>query len=400
MAYQITTALTKILKLTKRIRAIQGGTGASKTISILQDLIDLAQRDKDPTLTSIVSESVPHLKKGCIRDFKNIMQHHNYWREDRWQETDKIYTFESGSQIEFFGAEQADKLRGGRRDRLYINECNNVSFSAFEELEVRTKDLVYLDWNPVGDFWFYQLKEERNDIDHIILTYMDNESLPEATVASIEQRKGRPDWWQVYGLGQLGVLEGKIYTDWLIIDHVPHEARLERYGLDFGYSNDPTAIVAVYYHNGGYILDEIVYQKGLSNKNISDILKNQDTGMIIADCAEPKSIDEIRAYGLPIFPTDKGKDSKKFGIDVVRQQRISITKNSLNGIKEYRNYLWFIDKDGNKDNTRTDGADDFLDAVRYAICSIVPALRQSNTIILQQERFNKNNVHFQTDSTK
>ena len=390
--FEITSALKKILKLTKRIRAIQGGTSASKTISIIQDLIDLAQRDKVGTLTSIVSESMPHLKKGAIRDFKNIMQQHNYWREDRWQETDKIYTFESGSQLEFFGADQADKLRGGRRDRLFINECNNVSFKAFEELEVRTRDLIYLDWNPTGEFWFYEeVKGVRSDVDHIILNYLDNEALDKATIESIEQRKGRRDWWQVYGLGELGVLEGKIYTDWQIIDHVPHEARLERYGLDFGYTNDPTVIVGVYYYNGGYVLDEITYQRGLLNKGIADILKNQKAAMCIADQAEPKSIAEIKEYGVSIFPCEKGRDSKKFGIQSVQEQRISITKGSVNGIKEYRNYLWELDKNGKVDNTRTSGNDHFLDATRYAINSLTPVIRR-NEIIQSLPRFFKSQL--------
>ena len=249
-----TLALKKILALSKRLRIIQGGTSASKTISIIQLLIDLAQRDKIATLTSIVSESVPHLKKGCIRDFKRIMQEHNYWKENLWGETDKIYTFETGSQIEFFGADQSEKLRGGRRDRLFINEANNVSFAAFEELEVRTKEVIFLDYNPVAEFWVNtELLGKRDDIEYIILTYIDNEACPPEIKASIEQRRHRKDWWQVYGLGQLGELQGKIYTNWQIVDEIPHEARLERYGLDFGYTNDPTAIVGLYYFNCGYI---------------------------------------------------------------------------------------------------------------------------------------------------
>jgi phage terminase large subunit len=266
MQFKETTAFRKINKLTKRIRVIQGGTSASKTISVLLYLIAYAQTDKVKTLTSIVSESIPHLKRGVIRDFKNIMQTHHYWKEDRWNATDSIYTFETGSQIEFFSTDNADKLRGARRDRLFINEANNVSFDAFEQLEVRTKEFIIIDYNPTNEFW-YQLEivGKRDDVDFIILTYKDNEALDEAIIKAIEQRKNRKGWWQVYGEGQLGEVEGKIYRDWQIIDEIPHEARLERYGLDYGYSNDPTAIVAVYKYNGGFIWDEITYQKGLSN---------------------------------------------------------------------------------------------------------------------------------------
>src|SRR3990167_10711970 len=155
MPYVITTATRKIAGMKKRIRALPGGTSAGKTIGVLENLIDNAQVDAKPTLSSVVSESIPHLKKGCIRDFKNIMKEQGYWREKRWYETDKTYTFETGSQMEFFGADQAEKLRGGRRDRLFINEANNISFNAFEELEVRTKEYVFLDWNPTNEFWYY-----------------------------------------------------------------------------------------------------------------------------------------------------------------------------------------------------------------------------------------------------
>lgn len=170
------------------------------------------------------------------------MTAHNYWKAKNWNATDSTYTFETGSKIEFFSVDNPDKLRGARRDRLFMNEANNWPFDAFEQLEVRTKDYVFLDWNPTNEFWFYtDVKPHRDDIDHIILTYKDNEALPQEIIDAIEKRKVRQSWWQVYGLGQLGEVEGRIYTGWAIIDELPHEARLERYGLDFGYTNDPTA---------------------------------------------------------------------------------------------------------------------------------------------------------------
>lgn len=366
-----TTATNKIIKLNKRIRAIQGGSSASKTISIILYLIALAQSDKEKTLTSIVSESIPHLKRGAIRDFKNIMQTHKYWKDSLWNQTDSIYTFETGSQIEFFSTDNGDKLRGARRDRLFMNECNNIPFEAFEQLEIRTKDFVFLDWNPSNEFWFYtEILNKRNDVDHIILTYKDNEALDKQIVDALEQRQNRKGWWQVYGLGQLGEVEGKIYKNWQIIDGIPHEARLERYGLDFGYTNDPTGIVAIYYYNGGYIFDEITYQKGLSNKNIVDILKDLPVAPVIADSAEPKSIDEIRSYGITVLPAVKGQDSVRQGIQFVQSKQCSITKNSVNLIKEYRNYLWKVDKDGKILNVPDGGLDHLLDAIRYGMSSI------------------------------
>src|SRR6476661_42479 len=194
--FQLTTATKKISRLKKRIRAVQGGTSASKTISILLLLIDLAQRDTTPTITSVVSESFPHLKRGAIRDFLQIMQEHQYFKEANWNKTDCIYTFETGSKIEFFSADQPTKVRGPRRDRLFINEANTVPYETFEQLEVRTKEFVFLDWNPTTEFWFYtEVLGKRDDVEHIIITYQDNEALDPAIVRSIEQRKANKNWF-------------------------------------------------------------------------------------------------------------------------------------------------------------------------------------------------------------
>jgi phage terminase large subunit len=371
--FQLTTATQKISQLKKRIRAIQGGTSASKTVSILLLLIHEAQSDKTPTLTSVISESFPHLKRGAMRDFLAVMEQHRYYKDDRWNRSDFIYTFETGSKIEFFSADQPSKVRGPRRDRLFINEANNVPYEAFDQLEVRTKDHVYLDWNPTTEFWFYdQVQGVRNDVDHLIITYKDNEALDESIVRSIEQRKNNKAWWQVYGLGQLGEVETRIYTGWKIIDEIPHEARLERYGLDFGYTNDPTAILAIYYYNGGYIWDEIIYQKGLSNKMIADILLSEPKALVIADSAEPKSIAEIKSYGIAITPANKGPGSVLQGIQKVQQEQISVTKRSVNIIKEYRNYVWITDRDGKILNEPLDIYNHAMDGGRYAMESLKP----------------------------
>ena len=332
-----------------RIRIIQGGTSASKTVSIILILIAMAQSDKKKTLTSIVSESFPHLRRGAERDFLNIMKEHQYFKDNRWDRTNHIYTFETGSQIEFFSVDQSEKVRGARRDRLFINEVNNVKLMAFEELEVRTKELIYLDYNPTNEFWlFTEIIPNRTDTEKIILTYLDNEALSKEIVDSIEQRKNRKDWWKVYGMGLLGVIQGRIYKDWKIIDEIAHEAKLVRRGMDFGYSNDPTTIVDIYEYNGGIILDEIVYRKGLSNKQIVDYIQAQkeDDVLVVADSAEPKSIDEIKSYDIPIVPFSKGKDSVRNGIQFIQEKKISVTKRSINIIREYRNYLWETDKDG------------------------------------------------------
>ena len=370
MYYQ-TTATKKLLQLTKRIRGVAGGTSASKTVSIIIILIDYAIRNKNQ-LISIVSESFPHLKRGAIRDFRNIMEEHRYWNDPSWNETDKIYSFVNGSKIEFFSADQPGKVRGPRRDVLFLNEANNISYETYTQLEVRTKKIIWLDWNPVSEFWWYSEVLGKQDVDFLTLTYKDNEALDPLIVQAIEARKGNKNWWKVYGLGELGEAEGRIFKDWQMVDDVPHEARLERYGLDFGYSNDPTAIVAIYRYNGGFILDEITYQKGLTNKQIADILNNQPKTLVIADSAEPKSIDEIASYGINIQPSQKGQGSVLQGIQYVQDQRISVTKRSLNLLKEYRNYLWITDKDGKIINEPSPIFNHALDSVRYGMESLRP----------------------------
>lgn len=215
---------------------------------------------------------------------------------------------------------------------------------------------------------------KRTDAEQLILTYKDNEGLSSEIVASIEQRKNRKGWWQVYGLGQLGEVEGKIYKDWQIVDEVPHEARFEGTGVDFGYSNDPTSVVGVYSYNGGFLLDEIAYQKGLSNKQISDILLALDEPqkLVVADSSEPKSIDEIKSYGVNIIGATKGQGSVNQGIQFVQDQKISVTKRSVNIIKEYRNYMWKTDKEGKIINDPEHQFSHSMDAIRYRLSVYKP----------------------------
>jgi phage terminase large subunit len=371
--YKPTTALRKIAAMESRLKIVQGGSSAGKTIAILLLLIDIAQTYKGK-LISIVSESFPHLKKGSMRDFLNIMEGHKYYKEDNWNRTDCIYTFETGTKIEFFSADSSDKVRGPRRDILFLNEANNIGFETYTQLAIRTNESIYIDYNPVAEFWVQtELIPNNKNHDFLIITYKDNEGLPQAVVEELESRKNRPGWWRVYGEGLLGEVEGKIYKGWEIIDDIPFQARKERRGLDFGYSNDPTAIVDVYYYNGGYILDEICYRKELSNRQIADIIQGQeDRAITVADSAEPKSIDEIALYGVTIMPAQKGAGSIATGIQFVQDQKISVTKRSVNLIKEYRNYMWKTDKNGRILNVPEDGqADHCMDAARYALGSVL-----------------------------
>lgn len=381
--FQAVTATQKLLALDKRIRAAAGGTSASKTISILLILIDkavtYANEDKS-LLISVVSESLPHLKRGAMRDFLNIMEGHGYFQkygESAWNRTDYIFSFSNKVKIEFFGVDSPEKVRGPRRDILFMNEANNCPFESFEQLEVRTNEEIWLDWNPTNEFWFYtEIKDQRaEDVDFITLTYKDNESLNENIVRSIEARKHNKNWWRVYGLGELGDVEGKIYAAWAIVDKIPHEARLERYGLDFGYANDPAALVAIYYYNGGYIVDELMHRTHMSNRMVADYINNSEAPNIltIADSAEPKSIAEMQEYGLNIIGANKGGGSVNQGIGWVQDQRMSMTKRSINVIKSYRNYMWKTDREGKILPIPDHAFSDAMDAIRYAMESLRPA---------------------------
>ncbi len=308
-------------------------------------------------------------------DFENIMKDRGYWDDSRWNKTKHTYTFDFGNKIEFFSVDTYGKAHGPRRDILFVNECNNLEYKIVDQLITRTRKIVWLDWNPSEEFWFYtEMNGIRQDVDFITLTYLDNEALDEITIQEIESHKHNKAWWQVYGLGQLGETEGRIYTGWQIIDEIPHNARIERRGLDFGYSNDPASIVDIYYYDGGYIFDERLYQKGMSNRRLATFIQNLDNPdvLIVADSAEPKSIDELREYGISVLEAWKGQGSVNTGIQFMQDQRISITKRSVKMIKEYRKYMWKFDKDGNQLKVPEDGFDHALDAARYALESLRP----------------------------
>lgn len=364
-----TTAINKLLKLKKFIKGVQGGSSAGKTFGIIPIEIDYAI--KNPlTETSIVAESIPHLKRGAIRDFKKIMAFTNRWNDDNWNASDFRYTFSNGSFIEFFSAENSAKLRGARRDRLYINECNNIDFNSYTELAMRTKKSIFLDWNPSNEFWFHTELMNEDNVDFIILNYKDNEAAPDSAVEFIEKAKEKAktsdywrNWYNVYGLGEIGSLQGVVFNNWKLIDTIPPEARLIGIGLDFGYSVDPTAIVSIYTYNGLRIVKELVYRNGMLNTDIAkELPKNVP---VYADSAEPKSIEEIRRQGITIKGVTKGKDSINYGIDVMQRQEYLITSDSTNLIKELRSYCWDTDRTGVRLNKPAGGNDHIIDALRY-----------------------------------
>jgi phage terminase large subunit len=367
--YKRTTATNKVLALKNRIKIVQGGTSASKTYSILAVLIDKALR-KDGLEISIVAESIPHLRRGALKDFVKILKWTNRFNDQQLNKSLLTYHFKNGSVVEFFSADDASKLRGARRDILYINECNNVTFESYNELSIRTKKEVYLDFNPANEFWVHKELKDEPDTDFIILTYKDNEALDESIVSQIEKNRDKAatssywaNWWRVYGLGEVGSLEGVVFTNWKEIDTIPKEAKLIGIGLDFGYTNDPTAAIEIYNYNGTRIVNELVYRTGMVNSDIAKILPS---GIIIyADSSEPKSIEEIRRQGKTIKGVTKGADSINYGIDVMQRQDYLVTKQSTNLIKELRSYCWDTDKQGQRMRRPIDHYNHAIDALRY-----------------------------------
>lgn len=377
-----TTAQTKIAKLRTRIRIVKGGTSASKTFTILPFLITYAIDNPNKEI-SVVSESIPHLRRGAIRDFVKIMTWTNIYNDNKFNKSSLTYRFDNGSFIEFFSADQPDKLRGARRDVLFVNECNNITFDAYQQMAIRTRDFIYLDYNPTHEFWVDTELANDKDISKVTLTYKDNEALEPSIVKEIEKAKERAktskyweNWWNVYGLGLQGTVEGVIYQDWKIIDKIPEGSRLLCTGLDFGFTNDPTAAVDIYKHNDTYILDEVIYRTGLHNNEIYNLLKERR--LVYADSAEPKSISELQRYGLNVTGATKGQGSVMYGIQLLQSKEIYVTSHSLNIIKEMRNYSFDKDKNGISQNKPIDAYNHCMDAIRYAASEVMGGQNSGN----------------------
>jgi len=365
----VTANYRKHQQATKKILISQGGGRSGKTFAIIQIIIIAALQKKQ--LISIVAENVPFLKRGAIRDFKAVLSDTPLWDESWWNKTDSIYSFPNGSQIEFFAADNPGKALGSARDMLFINEANNISYEIAFQLMARTTGRVFIDFNPRSEFWAHteilQNKAYEGQVDLVHSTFEDNNLLSDSIKETMLAR-GLKDanYKKVYIDGEIGTNEGLVFDRFVLVDELPTPTRV--HGMDFGYTQDPTSLVGVLIEGDKLYLDEELYQTGMRNSDIVNFMKSENiTGTIYADSAEPKTIDDIYLAGFNIHPTTKGKDSIMWGVDLMRQYEIHITKRSLNLIKEFRNYTFAKDKEGKALNQPIDAWNHGIDASRYAV---------------------------------
>lgn len=380
----------------KRRALNQGGTASSKTWSILQVLYTLAWKAEIPLLISVVSESLPHLKRGAIRDFFKIIDE-SQDNNPRYNKTEHTYTFGKGV-IEFFGADDADKVRGPRRDILFINEGNNVPWLTAQGLDVRTEKFTFVDWNPVSEFWVHQYESGSKIVkgwlhepssEYIHSTYLDAIEagvLPESVVVNIESNKDKdPNWWNIYGLGLVGKVEGLVYPFFEQVDELPEQGQLG-YGLDFGFSGDPVVLTKHKLFPGEIYSQQLIYERGLTNQDIGErmtdlgVQKNSD--LIIADSDEPKSIEEIYRLGFNIVGVKKGPGSVEFGHQKVRQYKQYWTKDSLDCIREQRNFKYMPDKNGKLTEKTTHLYSHGQDSRRYFVMALWEELEPEEGVVV------------------
>ncbi len=358
-----------LLRSSKRITVQQGGTRSGKTYNIILWLIFHYSVNNKGSVITICRKTFPSLRASVMRDFFQILREHNIYLEEFHNKSSNEYHL-NGNLVEFISLDQPQKIRGRKRNLLFINEANELYYEDWQQLIFRTEGKVIIDYNPSETFhWIYDKVIPRDDCDFYQTTYLDNPFLNETIVSEIERLKDTDnDYWRIYGLGERGTNRAAVFQ-YQIVDEVPEDADLVSTGLDFGFTNDPTAIVRIYKKGDNLYVKELLYKTNLTNTDISECLRGlgfsrQDE--IWADSAEPKSIEELHRMGWNIKPAVKGADSVMAGIDVLKRHRIHLMRSDLNVIKEFQNYKWMDDKNGNLLNRPVDAFNHAIDATRYA----------------------------------
>lgn len=397
--FEYTKTVHKIRLMDKKIRIVCGGSSAGKTYAIIPIIIDYCINNKK-ILASIVSESMPHLRRGAMRDFLNIMKDTGRFVRSHWNKTTSTYKFSNGSELEFFSADKNDKLRGARRNILFINECNNIDLESFNQLSIRTQNkrngpnidfesIIFLDYNPVSPFWIDKIREDIGS-QFIRVTYRDNDVVSEDVVDFFRQREewAKTDeywenWVKVFVNGLPGQLMGAIFDNYKTIKTHSLDSMIDREevellgrGIDFGYSNDPLAVSEVWIKRNEdgrdtLYLREVYHKTETLNSDLYRILKEKNIhtrdNLYIADSAEPKSIAELRKYGLRVKGVKKGKDSINYGINLMKEHNLVVDESSINLIEEINNYKWATNRSGDSLSKPEDKWNHQLDSIRYVV---------------------------------
>lgn len=380
MEYQDTTTLEKIESMDNRIRVIQGGARSAKTVSILIILCDLSFEVNDKTI-SIVTDSYPNLERGSMRDWQKLLKETDRAKFFKVNQSKHTWTnICTGTVIEFFSCESDDALGAGR-DYLFVNEVNRIDFETFNQLELRTMETIWVDFNPVSEFFIHtEVMKKRTDWSFIKVTFLDNEALPEPILNSLLQRRGdgTSNWWRVYGLGEIGSLEGNVYSGWIPVEQIPEGFILKRYGVDFGF-NDPTVIEAVY--EGEYdgtpnaiLAKTECYKPKLTAPDIVTICKtlpNWQGALFVCDNARPEVIAEMRRAGIRAVGSNKTPgekmNGKRYNIDLVQRRKVLYLSSDKDLEREYLTYAWRKKKSGETLDEPEDGNDHAMDALAYAV---------------------------------
>lgn len=352
------------------VQVHQGGTSSGKTYSIIQCLFVIAAENPKSVIT-VAGQDIPNLKAGALRDALTIYNNSEELKTliKSYNKSDRIFEYLNGSIIEFKSYDDSQDAKSGKRDYLFVNEANGISFEVYNELALRTKEKIFIDYNPNSAFWVHDNLLGRQGVQLIISDHRHNRFLPQVMRDKIESlRQIDEELWKVYARGLTGKITGLVLNNWVVVDRIPVDAKPIANGLDFGFTNDDTGLIEVYLQNGELWVNELIYETGLTNSDISDkmirlgVTKNR---LIIADSAEPKSIEELSRLGWNIEASLKGPDSIKNGLDILRRYRINVTRSSVNLRNELGRYKWRTDKDGRSLNEPIDAYNHLIDPLRY-----------------------------------
>ena len=349
----------------------QGGTSSGKTYAILQVLFSLAINAE--CTTTVVGQDIPNLKVGALRDALDIINADEAILQQLvfYNRSERVLTFRNGSIIEFNSYDNEQDAKSGKRDYLFVNEANGIPYNVFEQLSLRTRQKVFIDYNPDTSFWVHDKVIPLENTELIISDHRHNPFLTDKTRAKIEALKDKDeDLWKVYARGRTGRVEGLVLKKWYVTTESFVDKELIGYGIDFGFTNDPTAMIEVRMQDGELWIKEVIYDTGLTNQDISNRMDIADISrgtLIVADSAEPKSIEELRRLRWTVDGVKKGKDSIMFGINLLKGYTINVDAGSKNLIKELEQYRWKVDKNGDSLNVPIDNYNHAIDALRYLV---------------------------------